>query len=185
MWFAFKLVSLSHWIQHYQVTEHDFGVVICFQISIFEPLNTALVWYMSKQIKLWFAFKLVSLSHWIQRTFYITIWFFVVICFQISIFEPLNTASLSFLWWWASLWFAFKLVSLSHWIQPNINSRSISRVVICFQISIFEPLNTAAWRAETEVEPLWFAFKLVSLSHWIQRDWLETVYTAGCDLLSN
>ena len=67
----------------------------------------------------------------------------VVICFQISIFEPLNTASnLVFILIFA-LWFAFKLVSLNHWIQQQIHSYDIQGVVICFQISIFEPLNTA------------------------------------------
>ena len=44
-----------------------------------------------------------------------------------------------------SLWFAFKLVSLNHWKQPLRSGKWCSLVVICFQISIFEPLKTA-WR---------------------------------------
>ena len=66
----------------------------------------------------------------------------VVICFQISIFEPLETTdqpeSISDL----KLWFAFKLVSLNHWKQPDHIMVTDSVVVICFQISIFEPLET-------------------------------------------
>ena len=67
----------------------------------------------------------------------------VVICFQISIFEPLNTAHNYSEAAEAELWFAFKLVSLNHWIQRKSPVRAAVRVVICFQISIFEPLNTA------------------------------------------
>ena len=48
-----------------------------------------------------------------------------MICFQISIFEPLNTAE--------------ALVK-----QKN------EEVVICFQISIFEPLNTASYGAQAK-----------------------------------
>ena len=58
----------------------------------------------------------------------------VVICFQISIFEPLNTA---------------------HYAKEDVEEP----VVICFQISIFEPLNTAPLRTKS--------------------------IRSGCDLLSN
>ena len=119
------------------------SVVICFQISIFEPLNTATHSSTMDWDRLWFAFKLVSLNHWIQRKKTIKTLVTVVICFQISIFEPLNTAN-----FWVQigidwLWFAFKLVSLNHWIQQWKKIFRIQTVVICFQISIFEPLNTA------------------------------------------
>ena len=67
----------------------------------------------------------------------------VVICFQISIFEPLKTALSIDDCKAAQLWFAFKLVSLNHWKQQSGLPFSLSRVVICFQISIFEPLKTA------------------------------------------
>ena len=58
-------------------------------------------------------------------------------------------------------------------------------VVICFQISIFEPLNTAGGGSAASTAGLWFAFKLVSLSHWIQQadQWEEE--EISCDLLSN
>ena len=143
--------------------------MICFQISIFEPLNTAERPHVYKSFMLWFAFKLVSLSHWIQPVCLRCSPFAVVICFQISIFEPLNTASYSFIVYLLVLWFAFKLVSLSHWIQPSLSGAVSAAVVICFQISIFEPLNTARVGAGYFALMLWFAFKLVSLSHWIQR----------------
>ena len=135
------------------------SVVICFQISIFEPLNTAWKSNQSNKKWLWFAFKLVSLNHWIQRshTSYETM--AVVICFQISIFEPLNTACSAGIGRQYTLWFAFKLVSLNHWIQLIMLLIKRNSVVICFQISIFEPLNTASKIQEAEM--------------------------SGCDLLSN
>ena len=83
----------------------------------------------------------------------------VVICFQISIFEPLETTirvDKSLRRW---LWFAFKLVSLNHWKQHALRGAKEAPVVICFQISIFEPLET------TGIE----AFQI----------------HIGCDLLSN
>ena len=66
----------------------------------------------------------------------------VVICFQISIFEPLETTKSLELIEVKELWFAFKLVSLNHWRQPTSWNNSLFSVVICFQISIFEPLET-------------------------------------------
>ena len=143
MWFAFKLVSLNHWIQQSLKFGFKNDVVICFQISIFEPLNTAMIVSISFRVELWFAFKLVSLNHWIQHLIINTIARRVVICFQISIFEPLNTAEEREVPNKLPLWFAFKLVSLNHWIQRLICDLKSRRVVICFQISIFEPLNTA------------------------------------------
>ena len=70
---------------------HQEVVVICFQISIFEPLETILLAYGMQQIVLWFAFKLVSLNHWKQSKRLSLDPTIVVICFQISIFEPLET----------------------------------------------------------------------------------------------
>ena len=144
-------------------------VVICFQISIFEPLETADFHIILTDRRLWFAFKLVSLNHWKQR---ISISYFsltVVICFQISIFEPLETALVFRCATVPSLWFAFKLVSLNHWKQLKKAIKQIKGVVICFQISIFEPLETAPCNEGDEITLLWFAFKLVSLNHWKQH----------------
>ena len=70
----------------------------------------------------------------------------VVICFQISIFEPLETTVLVAYNFQHELWFAFKLVSLNHWKQLDYTSNGEAIVVICFQISIFEPLETTQRR---------------------------------------
>ena len=138
-----------------------------------------------RSIKLWFAFKLVSLNHWIQRHRRSTRLNAVVICFQISIFEPLNTARHRRSTWLYTLWFAFKLVSLNHWIQLSVILSYCITVVICFQISIFEPLNTANEMQYQKKKRLWFAFKLVSLNHWIQHKFLFASERESCDLLSN
>ena len=70
----------------------------------------------------------------------------VVICFQISIFEPLETTKKKQRKINRKLWFAFKLVSLNHWKQQYLSDVYEECVVICFQISIFEPLETTQWR---------------------------------------
>ena len=93
----------------------------------------------------------------------------VVICFQISIFEPLETTTEEEEPKEEKLWFAFKLVSLNHWKQPDFEEYTDEVVVICFQISIFEPLETTKTGRRVPDVPLWFAFKLVSLNHWKQQ----------------
>ena len=186
------------------------GVVICFQISIFEPLETTPGLTGSSSRRLWFAFKLVSLNHWKQQRGGINYDSCVVICFQISIFEPLETTGGSAASTAGGLWFAFKLVSLNHWKQQETKGINRSIVVICFQISIFEPLETTILDENEPLTELWFAFKLVSLNHWKQHkpaldgigyvvicfqisifEPLETTLKAyfqqksSCDLLSN
>ena len=59
------------------------------------------------------------------------------------------------------------------------------RVVICFQISIFEPLETTISATRFGATMLWFAFKLVSLNHWKQLKKFIRMKQKGCDLLSN
>ena len=117
-------------------------VVICFQISIFEPLGTIITVMEIIDYKLWFAFKLVSLNHWEQCCPRRPVPRHVVICFQISIFEPLGTIKCILKKMNKPLWFAFKLVSLNHWEQSATCLSRSAFVVICFQISIFEPLGT-------------------------------------------
>ena len=159
---------------------------------------------------MWFAFKLVSLNHWKQRMLRIVIHLSVVICFQISIFEPLETTEWNKYTKQIQLWFAFKLVSLNHWKQLQNSARNSNGVVICFQISIFEPLETTlGWRILTplslwfafklvslnhwkqlyhdkeHIYQLWFAFKLVSLNHWKQLQCIRQTQGRSCDLLSN
>ena len=161
------------------------SVVICFQISIFDPLETAKKFNHFSDSMLWFAFKLVSLIHWKQRfdgTFGPKV---VVICFQISIFDPLETARSLWQACRCQLWFAFKLVSLIHWKQPLTQLSRRRIVVICFQISIFDPLETAIKDTTVYGYQLWFAFKLVSLIHWKQLIFTRFAFYNGCDLLSN
>ena len=134
---------------------------------------------------LWFAFKLVSLNHWKQHSKRLTRVGVVVICFQISIFEPLETTSLVHCTPRKLLWFAFKLVSLNHWKQPVCRWCTDGRVVICFQISIFEPLETTWMNCRYLHKQLWFAFKLVSLNHWKQPRPRKSILEWCCDLLSN
>ena len=122
-------------------------VVICFQISIFEPLETTKCITGIEYEKLWFAFKLVSLNHWKQQQARLQREWQVVICFQISIFEPLETTVCTFSYSQGELWFAFKLVSLNHWKQLLFLPLFADDVVICFQISIFEPLETTIMEA--------------------------------------
>ena len=59
------------------------------------------------------------------------------------------------------------------------------KVVICFQISIFEPLETTFAKKPLQQGALWFAFKLVSLNHWKQQNARKKLNELGCDLLSN
>ena len=134
---------------------------------------------------MWFAFKLVSLNHWKQQLWSLHLSATVVICFQISIFEPLKTAWTQWKQWKQQLWFAFKLVSLNHWKQLLLVLIYINVVVICFQISIFEPLKTALFSLFIFFCSLWFAFKLVSLNHWKQLSLINYYNYQSCDLLSN
>ena len=145
--------------------------MICFQISIFEPLGTIQGEPFETVVWLWFAFKLVSLNHWEQCCYVQKRIRIVVICFQISIFEPLGTIDKRKCIFGEMLWFAFKLVSLNHWEQYKHGKIIIRKVVICFQISIFEPLGTITWLTASGSTKLWFAFKLVSLNHWEQ--WIQ------------
>ena len=159
--------------------------MICFQISIFEPLETTELMMIYANMRLWFAFKLVSLNHWKQQSRKDRTRSTVVICFQISIFEPLETTTEKKIRNSNSLWFAFKLVSLNHWKQRKVIGYCAETVVICFQISIFEPLETTFNRSSPSNSLLWFAFKLVSLNHWKQRIQKADDGEVGCDLLSN
>ena len=134
---------------------------------------------------MWFAFKLVSLNHWKQLEWKSNFQWAVVICFQISIFEPLKTTCIYPVDSSSVLWFAFKLVSLNHWKQRRTQYRPERTVVICFQISIFEPLKTTERRRSLQRTALWFAFKLVSLNHWKQQNKISIDAASGCDLLSN
>ena len=133
---------------------------------------------------MWFAFNLVSLNHWTQQDKFTYILQKVVICFQFSIFEPLDT-TVKFNYIFAdTLWFAFNLVSLNHWTQRGYPLYYHRQVVICFQFSIFEPLDTTRFLFTFGLLKLWFAFNLVSLNHWTQLEISRQSEEEGCDLLS-
>ena len=194
--------------------------MIYFQICIFEPLETTIDFLHKSQGKLWFTFKFVSLNHWKQQIADLDnaelscdllsnlyLWTignnsirmkkyrrWVVIYFQICIFEPLETTYVSNGADIAKLWFTFKFVSLNHWKQPpyiclpfqlrcdllsNLYLWTIgnnkcrvfgygTNVVIYFQICIFEPLETTQRELIKWLFQLWFTFKFVSLNHWKQ-----------------
>ena len=144
LWFAFKIVSLTYFIHHLiicklRLTSCDLlsklylwltsyirlfvfyfahFVVICFQNCIFDLLHTSTKSKDYQFLKLWFAFKIVSLTYfihqcalaWIEQkscdllsklylwlTSYISNYLFVyngtvVICFQNCIFDLLHTS---------------------------------------------------------------------------------------------
>ena len=134
---------------------------------------------------LWFAFKLVSLNHWKQQAEYQVNGIGVVICFQISIFEPLETTRKTASVFTRKLWFAFKLVSLNHWKQqytePYENQKRCDLLSNQYLWTIGNNL-TNNWSV---AQVLWFAFKLVSLNHWKQLQQSNVFGTKSCDLLSN
>ena len=135
----------------------------------------------------------------------------VVIYFQICIFEPLETTFDISTYYKKWLWFTFKFVSLNHWKQlkrkailiwaccdllsnlylwtigNNVGTRWANdlRVVIYFQICIFEPLETTIDSYYPVFQSLWFTFKFVSLNHWKQLITSLMSTLSGCDLLSN
>ena len=185
-------------------------VVICFHFSNFEPLETAPKPHLFQNGRLWFAFILVTLSHWKQPSFseisnIFWLWFAfilvtlshwkqpsiacptpwaVVICFHFSNFEPLETAIEQLILDFRMLWFAFILVTLSHWKQPYLCRYILNMVVICFHFSNFEPLETAQFPQAGFTDQLWFAFILVTLSHWKQPLGSREENIRSCDLLS-
>ena len=158
--------------------------MICFHFSNFEPLETALLHLLMSFRLLWFAFILVTLSHWKQHIRHVRVYQEVVICFHFSNFEPLETASYFQTLRYFQLWFAFILVTLSHWKQHPAEVDEQTPVVICFHFSNFEPLETASTTAKYPSSQLWFAFILVTLSHWKQLTNRRHNAVRSCDLLS-
>ena len=134
----------------------------------------------------------------------------VVICFHFTIFVVLETTYWNRSSLRGTLWFAFILLSLSYWKQPNTvfmspsdgcdllsfyylcrtgNNRDPQQtlrlpVVICFHFTIFVVLETTHGGRSIAEPPLWFAFILLSLSYWKQRNWGYPIQLFCCDLLS-
>ena len=143
----------------------DSLVVIRFQICIFDILNTA-CW--CADIRLISCDSLSNLYLWhikYSEDYRIEPGLSVVIRFQICIFDILNTAggsrglgrmrcdSLSNLYLWHI-----------KYSTSSMNLKAV-KVVIRFQICIFDILNTAFKNWYEQPFGLWFAFKFVSLTY--------------------
>ena len=160
------------------------AVVICFQFSIFALSKTANTNPVLLNGRLWFAFNLVSL-HYRRQQMKPHIWeWWVVICFQFSIFALSKTAIDRKAVHVRMLWFAFNLVSLHYRRQPNSRKSTSCVVVICFQFSIFALSKTAGATDCAIVYGLWFAFNLVSLHYRRQHKGMGCFTLICCDLLS-
>ena len=185
-------------------------VVICFHFTIFVVLETTRKFCDRYVIRLWFAFILLSLSYWKQRTLAAEALQIVVICFHFTIFVVLETTIIRVPRNESKLWFAFILLSLSYWKQQIFIAKQIrsgcdllsfyylcrtgnnSRlrklcwlwVVICFHFTIFVVLETTIQAKEKRITLLWFAFILLSLSYWKQRILPNSSSVCCCDLLS-
>ena len=163
-----SLSNLYLWHIKYSSTQTEkmvSWVVIRFQICIFDILNTATVYSSDKKVR---CDSLSNLYLWhikYSNFRYGRKGNKVVIRFQICIFDILNTArskdrnsragcdSLSNLYLWHIKYSTRYIL----WTKK--------RVVIRFQICIFDILNTA-WELYNGFLPwLWFAFKFVSLTY--------------------
>ena len=186
LWFTFKFVSLNHWKQllsvmqmvntccdllsnlylwtignnHEPIIIKTLMVVIYFQICIFEPLETTGFSRKNTEQELWFTFKFVSLNHWKQLCKLIGL---LIFCCDL----------LSNLYLWT--------------IGNNVSCLICGsrKVVIYFQICIFEPLETTWFFICSVMSKLWFTFKFVSLNHWKQLLYSFCLFHICCDLLSN
>ena len=108
----------------------------------------------------------------------------VVICFHFTIFVVLETTIHFLNMLSAVLWFAFILLSLSYWKQPSWRATPTAWVVICFHFTIFVVLETTPLDTGNIWSMLWFAFILLSLSYWKQRQEVHGFSQESCDLLS-
>ena len=121
-------------------------VVICLKISIFVVSNTTTTATPTTTIKLWFAWKFLSL--WYQTQLSI-----VVSCYRIS----------------CDLLENFYLCGIKH--NQRIEYQDGRFVVICLKISIFVVSNTTSDELLQTAYKLWFAWKFLSL--WYQTQLRE------------
>ena len=193
-----------------QILYISLQVVICFHFTIFVVLETTTRVTLCRTFSLWFAFILLSLSYWKQHAqAYIgansccdLLSFYylcrtgnncgrgsgrsctVVICFHFTIFVVLETTQPRHGLHQVVLWFAFILLSLSYWKQPD---RPTNQVWFCCDLLSFYYLCRTGNNGKTHLivsEPLWFAFILLSLSYWKQPWTYRTWPVRRCDLLS-
>ena len=159
LWFAFILLSLSYWKQHLSISDWEISVVICFHFTIFVVLETTGRQHAIPSSLLWFAFILLSLSYWKQRGSIIVI--LTGCCDLLSFYYLCRTGN------------NITVLGSANW-----------PVVICFHFTIFVVLETTQLPKTPVINPLWFAFILLSLSYWKQQGAFATNTLAGCDLLS-
>ena len=93
-----------------------------------------------------------------------------MICFHFTIFVVLETTRYAATACSQVLWFAFILLSLSYWKQLCRFFYGGICVVICFHFTIFVVLETTVPLQSFGDQLLWFAFILLSLSYWKQRN---------------
>ena len=114
LWIAFKIVSLKYRKHRYLTLSTSFAVVNCFQNCIFEISETSCLFIIHITIKLWIAFKIVSLKYRKHPATAMTYCRGVVNCFQNCIFEISETSIIFWIAFCFSLWIAFKIVSLKY-----------------------------------------------------------------------
>ena len=195
LWIAFKFVSLCRILQPSPSFTLTVTVVNCFQICIFVSDFTTRLRTFGSTMKLWIAFKFVSLCRILQPAYirkrlqyrcellsnlYLCVGFYnlnltnneraaVVNCFQICIFVSDFTT-----WsrWWQQrsgcelLSNLYLCVGFYNTLQVEDNSQE---VVNCFQICIFVSDFTTLWKSFKIPFKLWIAFKFVSLCRILQR----------------
>ena len=159
----------------------------CFELCIFERLNTTHNRCTTLLNKLWIALNYVSLKDWIQLLLFIIVranscellWIMYLWKIEYNFFERFKIV--------LTLWIALNYVSLKDWIQHKFTWKrniqccellwimylwkieynqpalclSIKRVVNCFELCIFERLNTTdgiSWWSECRCELLWIMY---------------------------
>ena len=183
----------------------------CFQIIIFVTSETTMGVWVIHNIKLWIAFKLLSL--WRQKQQHHRETALKLRCELLSNYYLCdvrnNVCANSVVV--AMLWIAFKLLSL--WRQKqqdtfkgltrygcellsnyylcdvrNNNAeieKQVNGVVNCFQIIIFVTSETTLVNKLLVMKSLWIAFKLLSLWRQKQQICLKLLGSICCELLSN
>ena len=183
LWIALNYVSLKSWIQLRPWSSALPLVVNCFELCIFEKLNTTSISPNNTVNQLWIALNYVSLKSWIQPKLPLVRALFVVNCFELCIFEKLNTTCSNMTIELYKLWIALNYVSLKSWIQRFLMTCQTNVVVNCFELCIFEKLNTTALDNNKKLEVLWIALNYVSLKSWIQPTLVYFEITLRCELL--
>ncbi len=102
----------------------------------------------------------------------------VVNRFKSCIFDRLNTTKKSFNVLNFMLWIALNHVSLTDWIQQSWIKDCPLPVVNRFKSCIFDRLNTTFIVLSIIPGALWIALNHVSLTDWIQQDFVKKYYNS-------